>query len=499
MNRFALLVLALSTACSPGTWGLEGSDDDNRSDTGSDWLNEGDTDAATGQSYQLAVYPTRNGEVGLLPQAFDLQVRSTTDVELELAAPVTLSGNITGYLITPRVTNLPGTRQPVAAEVGLLSESTVQSRYGAASDDGDFALSAVPGSVYDLVLIPELAGLPFLHESISLDRDVSIDFDLDSGVALWGRVLSNGTPLANVRVAAENTSGVRGEPVLTNANGYFELRVLPGMYRVLSLGRDNGRDPAVRGALVEVGSDGARSDIEYASLELFSVGGRAVSGTNALSGARIRFTSASLDGYAGMAEVSVEAVANTDGNFDTRLVPGVYTIELLPRSDQAAASYTISGVNLEGDTDLGVLTAPGFSSISTTVLDDQGLPVAGASARCTEAQGDQRSYTGSSDSAGVLELSLPTNDVRCLITPPGGSSELAALRVDLDLGETDFPTLQFGRGHTVSGTLVSDSRGADVSLAIVEVRDPNGTLWGTTVTDSAGRFSLQVAWPQESR
>src|SRR5690606_10314597 len=99
-----------------------------------------------------------------------------------------LSGSVSGYLITPRSTDLPGVRQPVSAEVGLISDSVVQSRFGAAGDDGEFELSAVSGSTYELTLRPEQPGLPFLHESIDLEHDLRLEFDLDAGVAMWGRI-----------------------------------------------------------------------------------------------------------------------------------------------------------------------------------------------------------------------------------------------------------------------------------------------------------------------
>jgi hypothetical protein len=447
--------------------------------------------------YEINVYPQRDAAdtSALLPQSFFELAGEATDLTLTMRSPAQLSGQISGYLVTPRGPTLPGQAVDVEAEVDLVQESGIQSRFTASSASGDYAVSAVPGSVYDLVIRPNDASLPFLHQQLTLEDDVVIDVALDEGVALWGTIAdSSGQPIVGSEVAAQNAAGVRGAPTITNESGNYLLRVQPGSYSLVVLGRDTGRDPVLVSTSQSSGDAGQRVDIQYNSLSLVTVGGRVVAGGRALANARVRFTSESLVGYEGRAaELSVDAVTSGAGNMDTRVIPGIYTVEVFPPSDTSASYVVLESVEISANTDLGTVVSRPFQTFARRVFDPSGEPAANASIRCTELQGDGRSFTTNADVEGAYILSLPLSEVACLITPQGGTSRMAASRIELDLAEEDLPRVTLNVGATVSG--VVDADGTPTPFALVEVRDSKGSLWGTALTDTQGQFSLQVAWP----
>ncbi len=454
-------------------------------------------DEAADFVYEINVYPERDADdaTALLPQSFFEPAGQATDLSLMMRSPVQVSGLISGYLVTPRGPTLPGQTVDVEAEVDLVQAVGIQSRFTASSASGDYSVSAVPGSVYDMVVRPNDAGLPFLHQQLELEQDSIIDVYLDEGVALWGTLTdSAGQPVSGSEIAAQNTAGVRGTPTITDDSGNYLLRIQPGSYSLVVLGRDTGRDPVLVTPLQPSGDSGQRMDIQYNSLSLVTVGARVVVGGTALGNARVRFTSESLLGYEGRsAELSVDAVTSGAGNMDTRVIPGTYTVEVFPPSDASASYVKLESVEIASNTDLGTVLSQPFQTYTRRVFEPTGEPASNASIRCTELQGDGRSFTTNADLEGAYTLALPLSEVACLITPQGGASRMAASRIELDLAEEDLPRVALDVGATVSGDVEAD--GTPIPFALVEVRDSKGSLWGTAITDGQGQFSVQVGWP----
>ncbi len=465
-----------------------------RADLGDDTFTP---DEAADFVYEINVYPERDADdaAALLPQSFFAPAGQATDLNLMMRAPVQVSGQISGYLVTPRGPTLPGQSVDVEAEVDLVQEIGIQSRFTASSETGSYSVSAVPGSVYDMIVRPNDAALPFLYQQLTLEQDTVIDVELDEGVALWGTLTDSiGQPVVGSEIAAQNSAGVRGIPTITDESGNYLVRVEPSTYSLIVLGRDTGRDPVLVTPLQPSGDSGQRIDIQYNSLALVTVGARVVVGGTALGNARVRFTSEVLFGYEGRsAELSVEAVTSGAGNMDTRVIPGTYTIEVFPPSDTNASFVRLEGVEIHSNTDLGTVVSLPFQTFTRRVFEPTGEPAENASIRCTELHGDGRSFTTNADVEGAYTLALPMSEVACLITPQGGASRMAASRIELDLAEEDLPRVTLDVGATVSGDV--EANGTPTRFALVEVRDSKGSLWGTAITDAQGQFNLQVAWP----
>ena len=224
MRSLPLLITPLLLfACSPS------SDDDIR--------NTGDTASlfeAADFIYEVNVYPTRDADDlnALLPQSYSVPAGAAVGVALTMNRPVVLSGSVQGYLVTPRRdATLPGQDVQVDAEVSVLLEDTIQSRYTATNEAGEFSVSLVPGSTYSVVIRPNTASLPYLVESIDIEQDVALELNLGAGVALWGQVVDPlGLPIVGAEVAARDLLGTVGVSTLTDDEGQYLLRVQEGTY-----------------------------------------------------------------------------------------------------------------------------------------------------------------------------------------------------------------------------------------------------------------------------
>ena len=451
--------------------------------------------------YSITVFPSRDAgdATALLPQQFVVPVDASTDLTLTMQSPALLSGTVDGYLVTPRNPTLPGQDVRVQGEVQALNAASIQSRFTATDELGQYAVSLVPGSVYNVAILPDDPLLPIWSQAIEVNEDTVLDVDLGAGVAVWGQIrMQDGPPLAGAHVVLVHSDEVRSVASITDEQGFYLIRATPGRYAVEVSGRDSGRDPTLSSPVAEVGEDGLRVDIQYSGLSLVNVGGRVLATGIGLANARVRITAQTLQTYEGReATLQVDAVTNSAGNFDTRVPPGTYTIEVLPSLETGASAVRLTDVEISSDTDLGSLAALPFRTVDRLVTDEAGTPVVGAGIRCSEVGGDSRSVSTNSGDDGRFVLGVPMGPVSCLVTPPGDGL-LASTVLRLDLGEDEFPDVILPIGRTVSGTLDAD-RGQDVSFAFVEVRDANGQLWGTTITDDQGRFSLQVGWSPTTR
>lgn len=456
-------------------------------------------DAAEGYTYRIDVAPSgpTDGTAALLGASLFVPTDDAQDLTLRVRRPVSVRGTVTAFVPSPTLATVPGVIAPVDAEVSLRLPGTVQSRFGRTDEAGSFDMSVVPDATYELVVRPATPEVPFSAEAIDVVRDVDLDLFFDLGRAVWGQVVdARGAPLAGVTVAAVNASGVGGHPDLTDADGRFLVRVLPGTYVLVAAGRASGRDPVVQSPLFAVGEDNVRQDIVYGPLELVTVGGRLTAAGAAVRDARVRFTAEQLDGYAESATHAVEAVANSSGAFDTRLVPGTYAIEVLPAADAPVSPLLMPGVRVDADLDLGAVALAPHLTVSARAREAGGGGLAGTSIRCTELVGEERTFATVADPTGAWSLALPQVEVECAGAPPGDRPDLALERVAWTPGADPTPNLVLGRGVPVNGrVLVGSSSPEPLAFALVQVRDGKGSVWGSAITDGDGGFSVRVAWP----
>jgi hypothetical protein len=509
MRRLALLVPVLvgAVACS---------DYDMAADGAQDTAFPADSGDFAG-SLRLDVQATSPlvgvGDRAYLPQSFPIDREATGDLDLELQAPVALLGRLSGYDLTPyAIVDLPGSAVAIDdASVTLTLPGTVQAvvaSTNSAEDDvpaaaiGQYSALVVPGDGYVARFVPGDPTIPFRTMLLDLDTDQTLDVDLGHGTAVWGDVRDpGGQPLPGVAVHAIDSLGTEGAVAYTDASGAYELRVDPGSYTIACDGRGNGRDPSIRAVAVNVGEAGATVDFDYPNLTLVPVGGRVVDESGrGVPGIQARFTTTSLAGYDGSASLSVEVVTDDSGNYDTRLIAGDWSLELLPGDTQPYTATRITDVAVGASAlDFGATTLVGLGVLDGTVVDATDTPVADAQVEVIEQGFGGRIWRATADATGAFTVAAPQGPVDVLLTPPATrAGDLALTRIPVgDAAADAAPLLTFTTGALVAGVVhfrVAAHRDHPAALAVVTAVDDAGRTVGVTLADGDGQFAMPVAW-----
>ncbi|MEZ4319703.1 MAG: carboxypeptidase-like regulatory domain-containing protein [Myxococcota bacterium] len=413
-------------------------------------------------------------------------------MEVDLLRPFTLPGFVTGSTPNPQNrAEVPGTEGPVLASLVFRAPGVSGASLASTASDGTFEVALVD-SVYQVTVAPEdprVAMSTFTLDSPGgLD---AIDLELGPGVPVWGRVFEGGTPYADAEVTLISNTGSRGATALTDADGWYEIRAQPGVYTVRTFGIGDGFDPQIS-AIVTVGEQGLRYDFDYPDLALQTIQARALrpNGTP-LALVPYRLRASSLDDFGPEARVEITGVADTLGNIVTRAVRGSYTLEILPDLDLTGLRVTEFEVG--APVDLGDLELAPLATFTGAAIDPFGLPVANAQVRCTELGFGGRTWSTFTSDLGRFSLDAAATSVSCAISPPGDRTDLALTRVTLDPSSAEN-VVEFLRGRVLEGVVRFEGQPED--LALVEVRDTAGRVWGSTLTDRNGRFSVRVQFPQ---
>ena len=480
-------------ACSPGY-----SVDDDRGVGSETGLYDGDGDAEVrSDALVLNVFPgTTDAGTPLLPRSFTLQAGANSEVLL--SPSIDWSGVVTGVQTAPwAAPELPGASGPISASVRVWKPGTVQDRHTSTNETtGQFALTLVPDNDYRVAIVPDSVDAPFLSMPADLFATESTNIELGSGTAVYGSVrFSTGAAIASASVYAVDDSGVAGPPALTDAQGNYQLRVTEGRHRVVSIGRDNGRDPTVRSAWVDVPSYGAAVDFTYAPLSLVTVGGRIVNEFgDATENVTVRLRSVALDGFNADATHQQEVRTNAQGIFDTRVVPGVWEVDVLGEQGQAFSPVALGELEVADTLDVGTVYLPALRSVQGRVTDPSGLAVPDVSVRATEIGFAARTWTTSTDTMGLFDMQLPDVPMEFVLVPPATRLDVALTRVGAEPGPQGNIALTLASGVTVGGTVLWDDsgRGRPLAGAVVEIRDVDDRLWAVGATDGEGRWSLAV-------
>jgi hypothetical protein len=437
--------------------------------------------------------------VALMPQTFRT-VSNAGSRDLILVEPVVVSGVVSGFLVTPwQRATLPG--EAIALDGALVSVRRTDSVQSAntVTSDGTYSLRIPPGTAYDVSFVPEDPLIPFFSASLSAVDDVVFDIDLGSGVEVWGLVLGgDGAPIEGVAVHAVDGQGIVGGTTLTNADGWYDLRVNPGDYQIVAEGRSNGRDPQQATELLEVGEQGLSVDFQYPTFDLRTLSGRVVDDQgDGLGDVTARFVASSLDGYVEQTTYSVEVTTGDTGVFDTRLLPGVYDVELRPKEGVEFAPATLGERRISASvTDLGTVALAPMGLVSGRVTDPSGQFVPDALVTMTEIGFGQRSWSFVSDDTGGFTTLAPAVRMEFALTPPAAREELALTRIDVEPTQGVQIDVAFENGLPITGRVLyadpQDGQLNPVSYAVVEARDEDGTLWGQALTDAEGTYDLRV-------
>ena len=209
---------------------------------------------------------------------------------------------------------------------------------------------------------------------------------------------------------------------------------------------------------------------------------------DSLSDVTARFTSIRLQDSSWT--LSRETTTDQEGFVFTRLLPGLWHLEIIP-------DYTtrLSPVSLDleiGTTDT-IMAEPivlsELSLLTSRILDPDGHPMAGVVVAATEQGFDGRTWTGVTDTAGVLSMSVPDVPLHLSLAPP--TSEAAITLIALDGPEAMPESVQLTLGQVIAGQLKVDAQ--NVPYAVIELRHPEtGELLGTALSNSDGGFSLRL-------
>lgn len=492
----ALLLTFLLGACSEAGFG----DNEAAVDVG-DSSSGGDGTQPEDFQLRLDVYPSGDNP-DLLQQSIILdEVRGALG-ELQLAPTVVLEGTITGFDASPHVdVVVPGQEDvPVWATIRVSQPLGISGDALETSEDGEYAMMLPAAEGYVLSVVPlDPALLPFLVDpDLLLSADTTLDVSLDYGAPVWGWVLqSDGSRIgtkADVHLE-EPTTGVAGPYVEVDDNGYFMLRAQPGLYRLVLTGESASYLPALSQVVAVEAGTGAEVDVDVGLLDTRWVSGRIVDQDGQpVEQARIRCTSVDLLDANGVATVETESIST--GAFSTRLLPGSWRCELIPAFDPSgglAPTEIVVDVE-EREVDLGSLTLPDRILLRIQVDDPSGAPAPNVVVTAQEKDFDNYTYTGTTDVSGTLEIALPPTALDLTLNPSTSSHAITHYSL-LDPSEAVASTLSLPLrdGTLFSGRLSAE--GAPASYALVEVRDTEGNLYGTTFTDEEGAFSASIELP----
>lgn len=461
---------------------------------------------------RLDVYPSDLDDpdqgVRYLPQTF-APGNLEAELLLDLQPATVFEGDVTAWQVTPwSDADLPGTQAPVSAAVSIWKPGTVQSAntttvLGEDAEAGDFApgsfaFEIVPGTSYQVAIVPTDPTIPFHTTDVSLTDDTAMSFDLGYGVAVWGTVVDGtGTPMKGVGVHAVDTLGlVSGASAFTDEAGRYLLRVESGLaYRIVCEGRASGREPQMSQGPFEITEVGLGVDFVYPNTVGWSASGRIVDAdARPIENIEVVFRAVSLDGYPAGTEFDDAVVTNANGYFDTtRLLAGSYRVEVRPRAQHEFTPVVVEEVRVDEEVeDLGTLTLASLVVVDGQIVDESGEIVPGAVLIFTEVGFGGRIWQAAADENGAFFVSVPRVPMEVTITPPHRREELAITRYVLDPAADLNPTLVAHEGVRVHGTIRTPG-GGEAPYVIVEARDSQGRRWGTALTDDRGRFEMRVA------
>lgn len=450
-------------------------------------------EATVPESYQLVVYPAverdNEGRIRAFPVRLPtVDFRSSNDVQLQ--RPVEIPGSVTGLNATPRPrASLPGSVGPVDATVTFRGEEALEDHRSQTDEDGFFTAFVAPGAheVFVRPASPLVPPTSFAYD-VSSGSVAELSIDLRDHTPIWGRVTRGDQPLVDAPVRLVFADGTLGPEVHTDADGWYELRVTEGMNVGLrTRGSGNGIDPMLERAVAPIGPEGLRHDFAYASLPLHTVAGRALTTQQQpLSGVAYRVTSTTLFDYPD-GRVDLTGFTDTNGNVTTRLLAGEYTLSLLMERDQVLTSLE-TPLLVQDDVDLGVLRIEGLASIRGTVGDGYGGVIQGATVSCREVGFLQRSWTTNTGEAGEYNLAVAAG--RLLCSASSGDPGLATSRETFDPRNGSELHFELTAGARITGVVTFEDEPEE--LALIEVIDGDGNVWGSTLSDEDGAYELRL-------
>lgn len=453
--------------------------------------------------------PAVDGGVSLLPQSHIVPPDGYQGLDIGLYATRTLGGTLTAQVARAWSLGAPTTPEPLVAGILALPEGNLHSAIAQSADDGSYLLSFPDyPTLIQIAFVPIDATLApvLVLDAPSVDGP-GWDQEILPGIPVYGRVTGQvggeQKALGGVTLRISRVVGgriVNSAAFVTDRTGWYVGRVdRLGDYSIELEGGTasavNVVVPALSVPVLVEATEGIEVPIELGQVDEASADGSVVdTDGQPVVGARVRFTSISLDSGVGSLQVETEAT-RPDANFIARLLPGVYDIDIMPEYDAkvVASPVRYAGQRITDGASLPNLSVQPPGRLTGRVLDATEKPVADVQVVATEQGFGGNVYFGRTGREGNFDFAVTDVPLTLTLTPAQGSAG-AVTTVDIDAPEGNR-MLQLDDGVPLSGTVAYD--GAPVGYASVDVYDARSNLLlGRTVTDDAGRFSLRISLPE---
>ncbi|MCG2782620.1 MAG: carboxypeptidase regulatory-like domain-containing protein [Candidatus Altiarchaeales archaeon] len=361
------------------------------------------------------------------------------------------------------------------------------------NSSGNYALENLPdGLCYNLhVSAPENSGLAGYHEdSVCVSGALTKDVQLSAGGTITGSVTVNGAPVANAQMDAWGPTG--GGWANTGADGTYTMSGLATGTYTVSVRLENTDYPDYT-APEKTASVTAGQTTSGVNFEL-SIGG-SISGTVTYAdGAPV--ANIRVEAWQEMQDWSAggghgEDWTASDGTYMIKgLSSGTYRVEA--RMDDPSMNYAVESQTVTvtaGQTTTGVnfvLSAGG--SISGTVTDSTGNPVANAELNAWQSEGGYGggwAMTGSDGTYTMTGLSSGTYNIEVR----AGDYSSAMKTVTVTAGQDSIVDFVLSVGGSISGT-VTYSDDSPASNLRVECWNEMGSGWGDAFTDTTGAYTI---------
>ena len=449
------------------------------------------------RAIRLDVYPP--GNLDLLPQSFTVLPSDLEDVFLALASTVVIEGTVTGQLPSPIDITIPSDDSTsVEARVTIEVPDTVMRATTTSAPDGTYSLALPAGVGYRTVAAAlDPIDLPlFIEEFVPLTEDTIFDIEMGLGIPVSGTATqTDGEPLpsgARVHLVDEATGEAGPASALTSAGDYL-LRALPGDYTLVLDGASGSSMPTVPFPLsVDEEDFFIRQDLTPGTVPLGSVSGSVVDADGRpVDDAEVRFSAVSLVDLP--AETTAEVSTDTDRNglFTRQLARGTWALEVIPAYEpNATLSPTTLTIDVaSASVETGPVTLGPRANLDARVMI--GSQAARNIVVTAEEQGfNGYTYTATSDKDGWVSLEVPNVPLDLTLQSPDADQPITRLEVasPADVTRIDLDD----EGSLVTGLLL-DPEGSPLPYALVEIRDAEGALLGTTLTDDNGELRVTVA------
>lgn len=448
------------------------------------------------RALRLDVYPPGNLE--LLPQSFTVLPADIEEIYLALAPTLEITGTVVGTLPSPVDITVPSAEEaPVEARVTLEVPGTIMRATTTTSADGTYAMEVPSGVGYRMVAVAlDPIDLPlFIEEELSFSEDTALEVSMGLGVPVSGTALETdgGTlPAGSIVHLVDARTGESGPDAELTATGDWMLRALPGDYTLVLEGTTGSTMPTVPFELsVEEESLFHRLALVPGVVDVSAISGSVVDQDGRpVDDAEVRFTAQSLADLPADASHQVSTDTDRNGLFTRQLAHGTWLMEVIPAYEETTMSPMTAIIEVsDGATSVGTVTLGTQARLDAKVMVG-GQPARDIVVTAVEQSFKNYTYTATSDDEGWIHLDVPDVPLNLTLQSPDADQPITRLEVPApaDVSRIDLDD----EGSLVAGVLL-DPDGVPLPYALVEIRDHEGVLLGTTLTDASGDFRVTVA------